>query len=402
MVTVYFWWSNIKGVHESSGKALRIMQITTVMVVHSADLVPAHAAAQRQRAASARCPRPSNLHFSEESLGWLNGTFWAQISVVVIIVAFGHSLLAMSGFETLAQVYREIAYPKLKNLRITANIVCIYAVICTGVISLFAGDDHPRCDPRPVLRQPARRPGHEPRRAAAAAARFPRLRRDRRRADSLRRGEHVHHRRQRRPEPGGRRRRPARWFRKPHKQYGTTYRIINMMALLQIATIIASRGDVYLLGEAYAFGVVWSFFMKALGVLVLRFQRHDQEYKIPLNIRIGGHEIPDRTGHHHAGSVPGRHRQSVFEADRDHLRRRLHHRPVRRCSLISERINARKQPEQRSGLEEVQPRSSAADRRRQRSTRAPAACWWRCAIPPHGAPEEGAARRPICAATTSS
>src|SRR5512144_1165263 len=32
LVTVYFWWMNIKGVHESSGKALRIMQITSVMV----------------------------------------------------------------------------------------------------------------------------------------------------------------------------------------------------------------------------------------------------------------------------------------------------------------------------------------------------------------------------------
>src|ERR1700693_3830618 len=31
--TAYFWWNNIKGIHESSGKALRIMQITTVMVV---------------------------------------------------------------------------------------------------------------------------------------------------------------------------------------------------------------------------------------------------------------------------------------------------------------------------------------------------------------------------------
>ena len=30
---IYFWWRNIKGMHESSGKALRIMQITTVMVV---------------------------------------------------------------------------------------------------------------------------------------------------------------------------------------------------------------------------------------------------------------------------------------------------------------------------------------------------------------------------------
>jgi hypothetical protein len=46
------------------------------------------------------------------------------------------------------------------------------------------------------------------------------------------------------------------------------------------------------LAEAYAFGVVWSFFMKALGVLVLRFQRTDQEYKVPLNIHLGGREIP--------------------------------------------------------------------------------------------------------------
>ncbi len=61
------------------------------------------------------------------------------------------------------------------------------------------------------------------------------------------------------------------WFRKPHRKFGTTYRIINLIALLQIATIIVSRGDVYLLGEAYAFGVVWSFFLKSLGVLVLRY-----------------------------------------------------------------------------------------------------------------------------------
>jgi hypothetical protein len=49
---------------------------------------------------------------------------------------------------------------------------------------------------------------------------------------------------------------------------------------------------VELLGQAYAFGVVWSFFMKALGVLVLRFRRHDQEYKTPLNIVVGNREIP--------------------------------------------------------------------------------------------------------------
>src|SRR6188508_941913 len=33
LVVGYFWWSNVKGLHESSSKALRIMQITTVMVV---------------------------------------------------------------------------------------------------------------------------------------------------------------------------------------------------------------------------------------------------------------------------------------------------------------------------------------------------------------------------------
>src|SRR5215831_13796729 len=32
-VTVYSWWQNTKGIHESSEKALRIMQLTTVMVV---------------------------------------------------------------------------------------------------------------------------------------------------------------------------------------------------------------------------------------------------------------------------------------------------------------------------------------------------------------------------------
>src|SRR6201984_2150800 len=33
IITIYFWWENIKGVHESSNKALKIMQITTAMVV---------------------------------------------------------------------------------------------------------------------------------------------------------------------------------------------------------------------------------------------------------------------------------------------------------------------------------------------------------------------------------
>src|SRR5215510_16362379 len=136
-VTVYFWWCNIKGLHESSGKALRIMQITTVMIVIfliwcGITLIT------RGPAQIPPPPTPANLHFSEEGLGWFKGTFWPTIPVVAIIIAFGHTLLSMSGFETLAQVYREISYPKLKSLHRTGNIVCIYAVISTGVVTLLA------------------------------------------------------------------------------------------------------------------------------------------------------------------------------------------------------------------------------------------------------------------------
>jgi len=290
-VTIYFWWSNIKGVPESSHKALRIMQITTVMVVILLIWCPITLLV-RGGAQLPPLPTPSNLHLTKESLGWLDGTVWAQLWFVVMIVAFGHSLLAMSGFETLAQVYREVAYPKLKNLRITANIVCTYAVICTGVISLLAV----------MIIPDATRSMYYDNMIGGLVMNLsgPSL---------LKLGFHVfvvivgvlilagavntsligvNGVLNRVAEDGV----LLDWFRRPHKRFGTTYRILNMMTLLQIATIIISRGDVYLLGEAYAFGVVWSFALKALGVLVLRFQRHDQEYKFPFNVRVGGIELP--------------------------------------------------------------------------------------------------------------
>src|SRR5947208_5428505 len=137
-ITGYFWWSNIKGIHESSGKALRIMQITTVMVVAFLIWCPITLLLMKNPHLPP-APVPSNLHFSPEGLGWFQGTLWPKIGFIAIVIAFGHSLLSMSGFETLAQVYREIAYPKLQNLKYTGNLVCVYAVICTGVITLFAG-----------------------------------------------------------------------------------------------------------------------------------------------------------------------------------------------------------------------------------------------------------------------
>jgi amino acid transporter len=290
-VTIYFWWSNIKGVPESGHKALRIMQVTTVMVVILLLWAPITLIV-RGGASLPPPPTPSNIHLTQESQGWLYGTWWSQVSFVVLIVALGHSLLAMSGFETLAQVYREVGYPKLKNLRITANIVCTYALICTGVISVLA-----------VMIIP------DSTRSQYFDNMIGGLVMNLAGPEVLKLGFHVfvvvvgvlilagavntsligvNGVLNRVAEDGV----LLDWFRKPQKRYGTTYRILTMMALLQILTIIASRGDVFLLGEAYAFGVVWSFFLKALGVLVLRYQRHDQEYKFPVNFKIAGREVP--------------------------------------------------------------------------------------------------------------
>ncbi|MEX2261599.1 MAG: APC family permease [Bryobacteraceae bacterium] len=291
VVTAYFWWNNTKGIHESSGQALRIMQVTTVMVAAlliwcpltlllggGGELPPA--------------PVPENLDFSEEALGWLHGTFWPTIPVVAIIIAFGHSILSMSGFETLAQVYREISYPKLKNLKITGNIVCTYGLVFTGLVTLFAVMIIPD-DMRgqyvhnllgglamhlsgPLFLRLAFQAfvvivgvmllsGAVNTSIIGANGVMNRVAEDRVLFD---------------------------WFRKPHRRFGTSYRMINTIVILQVATIVASRGDVWLLGEAYAFGVVWSFFLKAVGVLVLRFRRTDQEYKVPLNLHINGREWP--------------------------------------------------------------------------------------------------------------
>jgi nucleotide-binding universal stress UspA family protein len=83
------------------------------------------------------------------------------------------------------------------------------------------------------------------------------------------------------------------WFLRPHPRFGTTSRLINLVCILQIVTIVASRGDVLTLGEAYAFGVVWSFVFMSMSMLVLRFKRPEpREYEVPLNIRVGRFDFP--------------------------------------------------------------------------------------------------------------
>src|SRR5689334_10351842 len=87
LVTVYFWWQNIKGIHESSGKALRIMQITTVMVVAFLIWCPITILI-RGNVQIPPAPLPRNLEFSQDALGWFRGTFWPQIGAIAVIVAF--------------------------------------------------------------------------------------------------------------------------------------------------------------------------------------------------------------------------------------------------------------------------------------------------------------------------
>ena len=85
------------------------------------------------------------------------------------------------------------------------------------------------------------------------------------------------------------------WFLRPHKRLGTNYRLLYLIAGLQILTILISRGDVILLGEAYAFGVVWSFVFNTLSMVVLRFKkRGPREFVVPWNIHIGDTVLADR------------------------------------------------------------------------------------------------------------
>src|SRR5580693_10099580 len=78
LVTIYFWWQNIKGVHESSGKALRIMQITTVMVVILLIWCPI-TIALKGRWNLPPAPIAANIHLAPDAAGWFAGTFWLQI-----------------------------------------------------------------------------------------------------------------------------------------------------------------------------------------------------------------------------------------------------------------------------------------------------------------------------------
>jgi amino acid transporter len=291
-VIIYFWWRNTQGLRESSSDALRIVQVTTVMVVvllawsgltlllrGGGPLPPA--------------PTPAHLRFSDDALGWLRGSFLPSLTFIAVLVGLGHSFLAMSGWESLAQVYREIERPKVANLRRAGLVVFVYSVVFTTSVSFLA-----------VAFIPDDVRGHF--------------------SDNLISGIAMHLSGplalrllfqafvvvvgflilaggvntslvgsnavvSRVSEDGV----LPDWFRKPHHRYGTSYRVLNTVVSLQLLTVLLSRGDVYLLGEAYAFGVVWSFSLMSLAVLVLRFRdRSPREWRVPINLRIRGVELP--------------------------------------------------------------------------------------------------------------
>ncbi len=292
-VTIYYWWENIKGIEESSEKAMKVMQITTIMVVIL--LVWGVYSVFMQGSHLPPLPTAANMHFSQDALGFLKGTkFVPVLGLFGILMAFGHSVLAMSGEESLAQVNREIQHPKLKNLKRAAIVIAIYSLIFTGGATLLASMLIPDFERThiyqdnliaglamfmtgPVMIKIGFRifvvivgflilSGAINTSMIGSTGVLMRVAEDGVLTD---------------------------WFRKPHKRFGTSHRIINLVFFMQMFTIIITRGDVIMLGEAYAFGVIWSFTFNSLAMLVLRWKYHGERgWKVPPNFKIGKTEIP--------------------------------------------------------------------------------------------------------------
>ncbi|MGH9615993.1 MAG: APC family permease, partial [Acidobacteriaceae bacterium] len=293
IVTLYYWWLNVKGIEASSKRAVDVMKITTLMVVII--MVWGVFSAVYKGAHLPPLPIPSNLTFTTDSFGFLQHTGLAKtIGLFGILMAFGHTVLCMSGEETLAQVNREIEHPKLKNLKRAAIVIAIYSFIFTGGASLLAVMLIPDQVRVPVY-------GNNVIAGIAMYMVGPMALRVAFRIFVVVVGflmlagaintsiigstgvlmrvaeDGVLH----------------DWFRKPQKKFGTPTRIINLVTILQIATIVLSRGNIIVIGEAYAFGVIWSFTFNGLAMLVLRYRyKGERGWKVPINLRIRGVELP--------------------------------------------------------------------------------------------------------------
>jgi amino acid transporter len=291
LVTLYFWRSNRIGIPFSSSKALRIMQTTAVMVLILVGWCLVTIFTNGYQPVPS--PTLSHLHFGEDALGWLKGAAAPGIAAIAILIGLGHSLLAMSGEESLAQVYREVEAPKHKNLIRAGLVIFVFSLLFTSVVSFFAvmiipDGERPQYFDNLISGLSTFLIGPFAVKIAfhifvvlvgvlilSGAVNT-----------SIIGSNGVLNRV---AEDGV----LPPWFRDPHRKYGTTHRIINVIVCLQLATILISRGNVYILGEAYAFGVAWSFAMKSLGVLVLRFTKPDiPRWRVPLNFRVKSIEVP--------------------------------------------------------------------------------------------------------------
>jgi amino acid transporter len=292
LVTIYFWWENIKGIPESSGKALRIMYVTTVMVVLL--IVWSGYTLWVRGAHLPPLPRLANITYADDALGWLKlTTLPYTFGLIGILIGLGHSVLAMSGEETMAQVYREIEHPKLKNLEKAGFLIFVYSIIFTAGVAFFAVmiiPDAVRKDffDNPIGGLAMNLAGPLSLRLAFRA--FIAVVGTLMLAGAVNTAIVGSNGVLNRVSEDGI---LPHWFRHPHRRFGTSHRILNLVVILQLATIILSRGDIFVLGEAYAFGVMWSFAMKGLAVLVLRFkQPGKREFRVPFNIKVGSLEIP--------------------------------------------------------------------------------------------------------------
>ena len=216
------------------------------------------------------------------------------IGAIGLLLAFAHSILAMSGLETLAQVYREVESPKLPNFKKAAFIIFLYSLAFTASVSFLAvllipddvrmkqysgnliGGLAMNVIGPPMIRLVLN--------AFVVMVGFLILSGAVNTAIIGSNGVLN-----RVAEDGV----MPDWFLKPHRRYGTTYRMLYLIIAMQLAVIVLSRGNMYILGEAYAFGIVWSFAFKAMAMVVLRFKdRSPREFKVPLNLRVGGVELP--------------------------------------------------------------------------------------------------------------
>src|SRR5262249_16765449 len=151
----------------SSDDALRIMYVTTVMVVILILWSGASIFLKPEAQRLPPPPVPQNLSFNRDAVRWLpaiapdalhplagDGCPFAEkpvsadphfglnsgmlLGLIGILIAFGHSFLAMSGEESLAQVNRELEYPKHRNLMRAGLVIFAYSLVFTSSVSFLA------------------------------------------------------------------------------------------------------------------------------------------------------------------------------------------------------------------------------------------------------------------------